>query len=134
MITRPVLRYHGGKFRLREWVINFFPPHDVYVEPFGGAASVLLAKYPSRIEVYNDLSSDVVNLFRVLREPCTANRLRELLELTPFSREEFMSCWELADLSPRVSAALPNLFGDVGPIAPSSYPNHTQPQRIGARK
>jgi DNA adenine methylase len=86
---RPVLRYFGGKFRIRNWVTSFFPPHRIYVEPFGGAGSVLLAKAPSFAEVYNDLDGEVVNLFRVLRDPKKAKRLRALLELTPFSRAEF---------------------------------------------
>lgn len=91
-IARPVLRYHGGKFRLAPWVIAHFPAHRVYVEPFGGAASVLLRKARSYAEVYNDAWGVVVNVFRVLRDPATAAELERLLRLTPYAREEFDAC------------------------------------------
>lgn len=48
----------------------------------------------SRLEIYNDLDSDVVNFFRVLRDESTRGRLIELLSLTPYSREEFRFCFE----------------------------------------
>jgi DNA adenine methylase len=91
---RPVLRWHGGKWKLAPWIIGHFPPHRVYVEPYGGAASVLLRKPRAYAEVYNDLDSEVVTLFRVLRDAETASRLIEALELTPFAREEFDSCYQ----------------------------------------
>lgn len=93
--TRPALRYYGGKWKLAPWVISFFPKHRTYVEPFGGAASVLLRKPPSRVEVYNDLSDEVVNLFRVLRDQEAAAELRRLLDLTPWSRSEWLAAYEL---------------------------------------
>lgn len=97
MITRPVLRYHGGKWRLADWVVGHLPPHHCYVEPFGGAASVLLVKPRSAVEVYNDLDESVVGLFRVLRDPAKAEQLRRAVELTPYSRAEFVAAWQPSD-------------------------------------
>jgi len=89
MPTRPVLRYHGGKWRLSPWIIQNLPPHRVYVEPYGGAASVLLRKPRSYAEVYNDLDNEITDLFRVLRDPVQAQKLIRLLYLTPYARSEF---------------------------------------------
>lgn len=86
---RPLLRYHGGKWKLAEWIIEHFPPHRAYVEPFGGGGSVLLRKPRAYAEVYNDLDGEVVNCFRVMRDPKKASKLRTRLLLTPFARAEF---------------------------------------------
>ncbi|HWD19104.1 MAG TPA: DNA adenine methylase [Verrucomicrobiae bacterium] len=88
----PALRYYGAKFRLGRWIASNFPPHITYVEPFGGAAGVLLRKEPSPVEVYNDLDSGVVNFFRVLREQPQA--LFRSVDRTPFAREEFDQAFE----------------------------------------
>jgi DNA adenine methylase len=88
-LKRPVLRYHGGKFRLAAWIRSFFPPHTIYVEPFGGAGSVLLTKPRAYAEVFNDMDGDVVNFFKVLRDPASRSALCEACELTPYAREEF---------------------------------------------
>lgn len=93
---RPVLRWLGGKFRLAPWVISHFPAHRIYVEPFGGAASVLLQKPRSYNEIYNDLDGELVNLFGVLR----GNRASELLEairLTPYARAEYEAAFAHSD-------------------------------------
>ena len=70
-VRSPAIRYHGAKFRLASWLLQYFPPHDCYVEPYGGAAGVLVRKPRAYAEVYNDLDGDIVNFFRVLRDPET---------------------------------------------------------------
>lgn len=95
--TRPALRYFGGKWLLAPWIIAHLPRHHVYVEPFGGAASVLMRKPRSYAEVYNELDAEVSGLFALLRDPASSARLIELLELTAFSREDYDLAWTVAD-------------------------------------
>lgn len=95
-VPRPALRWHGGKWILAPWIINHFPKHQVYVEPFGGAASVLIRKPRSYAEIYNDLDQSVVNFFRVLRSD-RADELVEKLRLTPFARDEFVESYGDSD-------------------------------------
>jgi DNA adenine methylase len=95
MVTRPALRYFGGKFRLAPWIINQFPEHACYVEPFGGAMGVLLRKAPSLFEVYNDLDGEVVNFFRMLRD--RPDELIRAIELTPYARAEQILSFEDTD-------------------------------------
>lgn len=94
--TRPLLRWLGGKFRLAPWIVQHFPRHKIYVEPFGGAASVLLHKPRAYNEIYNDLDGEVVNLFRVLRSDDAPELLRQL-RLTPYSREEYAAAFEICE-------------------------------------
>jgi DNA adenine methylase len=91
-VSRPIIRYHGGKWLLAPWIIDHFSEHHTYVEPFGGGGSVLLRKPRSYAEIYNDLDGDVVNLFRMARDH--GKDLRRLLQLTPFAREEFEASYE----------------------------------------
>ncbi|TKI02221.1 DNA adenine methylase [Martelella alba] len=96
-VHAPAIRYHGGKFRIAPWIISHFPAHACYVEPFGGGAGVLLQKPRSYAEVYNDLDSDIVNLFRVLRDPELNSQLRDACLLTPYAREEFYAAYDPGD-------------------------------------
>ena len=95
-LIRPVLRYHGGKFVLAPWIISHFPAHRIYVEPFGGAASILMRKAPAYADVYNDMDSEIVNVFHVLRDKTLAEQLTRQVRLTPYARAEFKSAYREA--------------------------------------
>lgn len=96
-INNPIMRYHGGKFRLAPWIIGFFPEHSTYVEPFGGAGGVLIQKEKSLSEVYNDLDCDIVNVFRVLQDRYLSIELMHRMLITPFARQEFNLSFEEVD-------------------------------------
>lgn len=91
-MVQSALNWFGGKQKLAAWIVSKLPPHEVYVEPFGGAASVLLAKPPSTLEVYNDIDGDLVHFWRVVRDESLYPRLVRRLELTPYSRAEYVDC------------------------------------------
>lgn len=87
-----ILRWPGAKWRLADWIINLFPRHDVYVEPFFGSGAVFFTKTPSGTETINDIDGNIVNLFRVIRD--SADELAKVVEMTPYSREEYLNCYE----------------------------------------
>jgi DNA adenine methylase len=58
----------GGKAALVPELLKLVPPNiETYCEVFGGAGNLLLSKPPSRVEVYNDLDGELVNLMRVIK-------------------------------------------------------------------
>ena len=84
--------YPGGKSRSVKHILPHLPYRNVYVEPFGGSGAILLARQPSKIEVFNDRYAGVTDFYRCLRNPVMLNTLIDWLELTVQSREEFLGC------------------------------------------
>jgi DNA adenine methylase len=80
----------GGKRLLRKKIISLFPAEGVerYIEVFGGAGWILFGKDKhAGFEIYNDINSDLVNLFRVVK--FHSGELRRELYLTLNARENF---------------------------------------------
>ena len=94
-VTRPALRYYGGKWLAAPWVISCFPQHRAYLEPCAGGASVLARKRPCEVEVINDANGRVVNFFQQLRD--NAAELIRRVELTPWAEDEYRECQRPAD-------------------------------------
>lgn len=97
-MIRPPVKWHGGKRYLAARIIEFFPSHRVYLEPFGGGASVLLNKAPVDVETYNDLDLRITRLFRVLRDQ--GGEFVNSVQLMPYSQVEFQAA---ADYPPNAS-------------------------------
>jgi DNA adenine methylase len=68
---RPPFKTYNGKYYLASWIIEHFPPEYekfTYVEPYAGAASVLLNKKPNDQEIINDIDINSIQIFRALRD------------------------------------------------------------------
>lgn len=89
---KPVLRYPGAKWNIAEWIISHFPPHTTYLEPFFGSGAVFFNKKPSHCETINDISGDVCNLFKVVRD--SPIELARLIDFTPWARDEYNLSYE----------------------------------------
>jgi DNA adenine methylase len=89
IIKTPIAKYYGGKFNMLKFLLQFVPPHKVYVEVFGGSGALLFGKEPSKLEIFNDIDSEVVNFFRVLRDKRKFKEFYRQVSLVPYSREEF---------------------------------------------
>ena len=110
VLTQPI-KWHGGKYYLRKWIVGLMPPHLHYVEPFFGGGGILLARDPDRdwmspndenapkkkltaafqgcSEVANDLHGELINFWRVLQNATDFEAFRQRIEMTPFSEAEF---------------------------------------------
>ena len=61
------LAWLGGKSRLADRIIDVMPDHQTYCEVFAGAAWVLFKKPESKVEIINDINSDLTNLYRCVK-------------------------------------------------------------------
>ncbi|MEQ1826631.1 MAG: DNA adenine methylase, partial [Pirellula sp.] len=112
VLTQPI-KWHGGKYYLRKWILDLMPPHLHYVEPFFGGGGILLARDPDRdwmsadakkmpshlqgcSEVANDIHGELINFWRVLQNPEDFEVFRARMEITPFSEAEFDDALDFA--------------------------------------
>lgn len=66
-MSKPLVPWIGGKRKLAKHVIPLLGKHQCYVEPFAGAGGIFFLKEPSKVEVLNDINSDITNLYRCVQ-------------------------------------------------------------------
>ncbi|MDR4509617.1 MAG: DNA adenine methylase [Candidatus Brocadiaceae bacterium] len=91
----------GGKYYLRNWLLQFIPKHNIYIEPFCGGASLLFAKKPSKVEVLNDIDNHLIGFFRVIKDSNTRQKLIKELAYMPYSRQwwqELRERWKAGNI------------------------------------
>lgn len=92
------IQWYGGKGKVVKRLLNYVPPHEHYVEVFGGGGSLLFAKQPCHgTETFNDIDSGLINFFRVLKDPVQFEVFRRLVSFTLYSREEFEQSKTIVD-------------------------------------
>lgn len=86
-MSKPIIRWMGGKSRLAKTVLPLFPKHTAYIEPFCGGAALFFRKPPAKCEVLNDINGDLMNLYRVVQHHC--DEFVRQFDCIPSSRELF---------------------------------------------
>lgn len=61
-------RYAGGKFYARDLILEHFPEHSSYIEPFAGGASIFFAKQKVTNNWLNDIDKDLINCLTVIKD------------------------------------------------------------------
>ncbi len=84
---KAIMKYPGSKWRIADWIIQFFPEHHSYLEPFFGSGAVLFRKPRSNIETINDLDGNVVNLFEWIKKD--PERLAHEIYWIPYARQVY---------------------------------------------
>lgn len=82
-----ILRRLGNKSKIASKLIQYFPEHKIYIEPFFGAGGLFFNKPKAQYNFLNDLDGDVFNLFHVIMN--RGNEFLQTLEITPYSSELF---------------------------------------------
>ena len=75
------IKYYGGKTYMTDIIKKHFPyNYNVYIQGFGGGASLLFSKHPEKCQIYNDLNKNVYSLFKVLSDKNLFCKLKEICQ------------------------------------------------------
>jgi len=67
-MSRPPISYYGSKARIAPWLVENFPTHRLFGEPFCGSARTLFWHARSPAEVISDIDRNLINFLTQLRD------------------------------------------------------------------
>ena len=71
-------------------ILPLIPKHSGYIEPFCGGAAVFFAKQLAKNNILNDINGDVVNFYKVLKDPSLREEFLTKVESTLYSKEQYV--------------------------------------------
>lgn len=88
-VIKPPFAWAGSKARSLHEVLPRLPYTDVFVDVFGGSGVVTFSRRPSKLEVFNDAYSGIVDFYRCVKDENMLKAMLEFLEVVCYSRELF---------------------------------------------
>jgi len=86
-----ILRRLGNKQGIADKILQYFPKHSIYIEPFFGAGGIFFNKPKADFNIMNDIDSDVFNLFTVIST--NKDEFEQLFRITPI-HQELLNYWK----------------------------------------
>lgn len=82
------ITYYGGKQTMSDMIINMFPQHKIYCEPYFGGGAVFFRKNKSYLEVINDIDDKLINFYQVTQN--NFQQLKKLIDQTLNSESQYL--------------------------------------------
>lgn len=102
-----ILRRLGNKQKIAKKIQAYFPPHNIYIEPFFGAGGMFFNKPKAKYNIVNDLDSDVFNLFQIVMNK--KEELEKAFLLMPI-HSDLLDYWKKNEETEPIKKALRFLF------------------------
>lgn len=102
-----LFKHNCNKNHIKDWLIEKFPSDYedfTYIEPYCGAAIILLHKTPSKNEIINDEDKGIVLILKVLRDQ--SDQFIKHLKKVKYTKKIFETAYSTKEFSDEMSHAI----------------------------
>ena len=88
---RPLFCRIGNKYKLRNEILPYIPPHKKYVEAFVGSGAIFFLKEKAEQNVLNDMDEDIMKMFKLAKKKLNYDNyipFKSLEEVRNFYKKE----------------------------------------------